>query len=174
MVFVSDEAVAPRKPVLLPGSEFTMLWGDDETPQLPDNGAMPNWHTYFPPIGGSRFSMFTLPPGTAEARTDNLSTEEAVADGEAKLPGLLGYMELDDPGVLDDGAKVTLNPGEPSCRTAPGTGGRTRVTPRHVLRCSPVGRPTTRSAAHSCREPADFVRTVPGGDGVVGVALQCA
>lgn len=69
-VFVSDEAVAPRKPVLLPGSEFTMLWGGDEAPRFPDDGSMPKWHTYFPPI-----------------------------DGERKLPGLLGYMELDDPGM---------------------------------------------------------------------------
>ncbi len=130
-VFVSDEAVAPRKPVLLPGSGFTMLWGGDGAPQFPDDGSMPNWHTYFPPIGRFRFSIFTLPPGTAEARTDNLSTEEAVADGEAKLPGLLGYMELGDPGMhttdtidfevilsgevwleLDDGEEVHLKEGD--------------------------------------------------------------
>ena len=60
-VFVSDEKVAPRVPVLLPGSEFTLLWGGDTTPQFPDDGSMPSWHTYFPPIGGFRFSMFTLP-----------------------------------------------------------------------------------------------------------------
>ena len=130
-VFVSDESVAPRKPVLLPGAEFTMLWGGDQTPHFPDDGSMPDWHTYFPPVGGFRFSIFTLPPGTAEARTDGLTTEEAIADGEAKLPGLLGYMELDDPGMhttdtidfevvlegtvileLDDGAEVTLHPGD--------------------------------------------------------------
>lgn len=130
-VFVSDEAVAPRKPVLLPGSEFTMLWGGDTTPQFPDDGSMPDWHTYFPPIGGFRFSLFTLPPGTAEARTDQLSADEAVADAEAKLPGLLAYMERADPGMhatdtidfevvlegtvileLDDGAEVTLHPGD--------------------------------------------------------------
>ena len=28
---VSDEAVAPRSPVMLPGSDFTLLWGGDET-----------------------------------------------------------------------------------------------------------------------------------------------
>ena len=130
-VFVSDEQVAPRKPVLLPGSEFTMLWGGDETPQFPDDGSMPNWHTYFPPVGGFRFSMFTLPPGTAEPEPSELTGEEAVADAEEKLPGLLSYLERDDPGMhttdtidfevvlegtvileLDDGAEVTLNPGD--------------------------------------------------------------
>ncbi len=130
-VFVSDEAVGPRSPVLLPGSEFTLLWGGDQTPQFPDDGSMPNWHTYFPPVGGFRFSMFTLPPGTAEADPGGLSVEEALADAEQKLPGLLGYMDPSDAGMhttdtidfevvlegtvileLDDGAEVTLQPGD--------------------------------------------------------------
>ena len=130
-VFVSDEQVAPRVPVLLPGSEFTMLWGGDETPRFPGDGSMPNWHTYFPPVGGFRFSMFTLPPGNAEPEPSELTGEEAVADAEEKLPGLLSYLERDDPGMhttdtidfevvlegtvileLDDGAEVTLNPGD--------------------------------------------------------------
>ncbi len=57
--------------------------------------------------------------------------EEAVADIEGKLPGLLRYMDPSDPGMhatdtidfevvlegtvvleLDDGAEVTLNPGD--------------------------------------------------------------
>lgn len=130
-MFVSDEKVAPRVPVLLPGSEFTLLWGGDSTPQFPDDGSMPDWRTYFPPVGGFRFSMFTLPPGNAEPEPSQLTAEEAVADAESKLPGLLGYMELDDPGMhttdtidfevvlegtaileLDDGAEVTLHPGD--------------------------------------------------------------
>ncbi|MCH9669799.1 MAG: cupin domain-containing protein [Actinomycetia bacterium] len=130
-VFVSDDTVAPRTPVLLPGSEFTMLWGGDTAPQFPDDGSMPDWHTYFPPIGGFRFSMFTLPPGTAKIDPGQLSAEEALADAEDKLPGLLGYLEPDDPGMhttdtidfevvlegtvvleLDDGAEVTLHPGD--------------------------------------------------------------
>jgi mannose-6-phosphate isomerase-like protein (cupin superfamily) len=130
-VFVSDEAVAPRSPVLLPGSEFTMLWGGDTTPQFPNDGSMPNWHTYFPPIGGFRFSILTLPPGTAQADGGQIDVEEALADAEQKLPGLLGYMDPSDPGMhttgtidfevvldgtvileLDDGAEVTLQPGD--------------------------------------------------------------
>ncbi|UJL30442.1 cupin domain-containing protein [Mycolicibacterium sp. jd] len=131
-VFVSDEKVAPRVPVLLPGSEFTLLWGGDTTPQFPDDGSMPNWHTYFPPIGGFRFSMFTLPPGAAAAsEAEEIDAEAALADAEEKLPGLLAYMDPSDPGMhttdtidfevvlegtvileLDDGAEVTLHPGD--------------------------------------------------------------
>lgn len=130
-VFVSNDAVPPRNPVLLPGSDFHLLWGGDRTPQFPDEGSMPHWHSYFPPIGGFRFSMFSLPPGTAEANPQQLSAQDARADAEAKLPGLLGYMEPGEPGMhttatidfevvlegtvileLDDGAEVTLHPGD--------------------------------------------------------------
>jgi len=130
-VFVSDDAVTPRTTAMLAGSEFHRLWGGDQTAQFPDDGSMPHWHSYFPPIGGFRFSMFSLPPATVEADARTISTEEALADADVKLPGLLGYMEPGDPGMhttdtidfevvlegtvtleLDDGAEVTLHPGD--------------------------------------------------------------
>ena len=111
-VFVSDDTVAPDEPLLLPGAEFHRLWGGDETPRFPDDGAMP--------------------PGDAAPSTDiDFDFEAAVADAEAKLPGLLGYLDPSDPGMhttdtidfevvldgtvmleLDDGAEVTLHPGD--------------------------------------------------------------
>ncbi|MGE2731860.1 cupin domain-containing protein [Mycolicibacterium vaccae] len=131
-VFASDENVDPRKPAILGGYEFTMLWGADETPRFPDDGSMPQWHTYFPPVGGFRFSMFTIPPrGSTPPDLAQLDAEETVTEVEEQLPGLLGYMEPEDPGMhttdtvdfevvlegtvvleLDDGATVTLNPGD--------------------------------------------------------------
>jgi mannose-6-phosphate isomerase-like protein (cupin superfamily) len=129
-VFVSDDSVEPVEPMMLPGFQTYYLWGGDKTPQFPDDGSMPAWSTYFPPIGGFRFSMFTVPPNAAAAPTD-LDVEEAMADAEAKLPGLLRYLDPADPGMhttdtidfevvlegtvvleLDDGAEVTLNPGD--------------------------------------------------------------
>lgn len=131
-VFASDETVGPRKPALLSGYEFTMLWGGDEAPHFPDSGSMPRWHTYFPPVGGFRFSMFTIPPrGSEPPDLAQLDAEETVAEAEEQLPGLLTYMEPEDPGMhttdtidfevvlegtvvleLDDGATVTLHPGD--------------------------------------------------------------
>lgn len=130
-VFVSDEAVQPRLPVLLPASEFHLLWGGDETPQFPDSGAMPEWHTYFPPIGGFRFAMLTIPPAAAASDQESVDLGEALADFEEKLPGMIRYMDPDDPGMhttntidfevvlegtlvleLDDGAQATLYPGD--------------------------------------------------------------
>ena len=98
-VFASDETVEPDRPALLPSSEFYQLWGGDTTPQFPDDGSAQDWHTYFPPIGGFRFGMLTIPPATGAAEQDfGNVTPEAVADIEGKLPGLLRYMDPSDPG----------------------------------------------------------------------------
>ena len=119
-VFVSDEAVAPSQT-----TGFHRLWGGDKTPQFPDDGAMPEHRMYFPPIGGFRFGMFAIPPASTAGSDMN------PADFEAEAPGLLRYMDRSDPGMhttdtidfevvlegtvileLDDGAEVTLNPGD--------------------------------------------------------------
>ena len=130
-VFASDETVEPDSPISMPSAAFHQLWGGDSAPQVPDDGSMPDWHTYFPPVGGFRFGMLTIPPQTSAGELEFLNAEEAVADIEAKLPGLLRYMDPSDPGMhatdtidfevvlegtivleLDDGAEVTLNPGD--------------------------------------------------------------
>jgi hypothetical protein len=91
---------------------------------------MPECRTYFPPVGGFRFGMFTIPPETVAA-PDTPDMEAALAEAEAELPGLLGYLDPSDPGMhttdtidfevvlqatvvmaLDDGAEVTLHPGD--------------------------------------------------------------
>ena len=127
-VFVSDETVGPVEATLLPQFQATLLWGADNTPQFPDDGSMPEWHTYFPPVGGFRFGIFSVLPGAAQPEG---ADEAALADVEDKLPGLLRYMDTTDPGMhttdtidfevvlegtivleLDDGAEVTLHPGD--------------------------------------------------------------
>jgi mannose-6-phosphate isomerase-like protein (cupin superfamily) len=129
-VFVSDEPVAPVIPMLMPSAEFHRLWGGDDTPKFPDDGAMPKHHSYFPPIGGFRFGMFSVPPDTTEPPA-NLDVHAGLDDMEAKLPGLLRYLDQSDPGMhatdtidfevvlegtvvleLDDGAEITLRPGD--------------------------------------------------------------
>ena len=129
-VFVSDERVAPIEVALLPGVEFHRLWGGDQAPHFPDNGAMPPNPTYFPPIGGFRFGFFTLPPGGSGVRSDR-DFDAALHELETKLPGLAPYMEADEPGMhttptvdfevvvtgevvleLDNGASMTLKPGD--------------------------------------------------------------
>lgn len=151
-VFVSDEAVEPTTVQLMPQAEFHLLWGADNAPQFPDDGSMPEWRTYFPPIGGFRFGVFTVPPGVAGDALAGVNIEEAVADLEANLPGMIRYMDPSDPGMhttdtidfevvlegtvvleLDDGAEVTLRPGDTVVQN--GTRHRWRNpgdTPAHV------------------------------------------
>ena len=130
-VFVSDEQVAAVVPALLPGSEFHRLWGGDEPPRFPDDGSQPAAGSYFPPVGGFRFGFFTIPPDGGAGAPADLDIEAALAELEDVLPGLAGHMEPDDPGMhttatvdfevvlegevtleLDDGATVTLRPGD--------------------------------------------------------------
>jgi mannose-6-phosphate isomerase-like protein (cupin superfamily) len=130
-VFASDEFVTPVTPDLMPGAEFHMLWGSDSTSAFPDAGAKPIAPRYFPPIGGHRFALFTVPPDSGAALPDDLDIGAAFTEVQEKLPGIIEYVELDNPGMhttatvdygvvlsgeatleLDDGAMVTLRPGD--------------------------------------------------------------
>lgn len=129
-VFASDEQVAPFEPPIMPGSAFVQLWGGDAAPTFPDDGSMPAYHPYFPKPGGFRFGLFTVAPHDSVPAAD-VDVEAGMASIEANLPGLLGHMEPDEPGMhttdtvdfeyvlsgevileLDDGAEVHLKPGD--------------------------------------------------------------
>lgn len=130
-VFVSDELVAPITLALLPGSEFHRLWGSDEIASFPDDGSAPTGERYFPPVGGFRFGFFTIPPDGGAGAPPDLDFDAALAEFDEKLPGLAEHLEPEHPGMhttatidygvvvsgeavleLDDGAKVTLRPGD--------------------------------------------------------------
>jgi mannose-6-phosphate isomerase-like protein (cupin superfamily) len=131
-VFVSDSEVEPTTVGLMPGAEFHKLWGGDKTPSFPDDGARPAEPTYFPPIGGFRFGMFTLPPATRGAGPPAVADDAAAGrELEQKLPGMAAYMEPNAPGMhttdtidfeivldgevcleLDDGKEVQLRAGD--------------------------------------------------------------
>lgn len=97
-VFVRDEAVAGETARALPGWAFHKLWGLDAPPTFPDDGAEPAWQAYFPPPGGIRFSLSTIPPEGLEPPAD-LDPDEGAAEVERVLPGLAAYMEEDEPGM---------------------------------------------------------------------------
>jgi len=115
---------------LLPGFEFHRMWGSDTKPSLPADGKPPAFPGYFPPAEGYRFGFFTLPPNTVR-RAENIDVATALAEMQAKLPGLAEVMEPDRPGMhttdtvdydvivsgevwleLDDGAQVFLKAGD--------------------------------------------------------------
>lgn len=130
-VFVSDEVLPPITPGLMPGSEFHRLWGGDAPPHFPDDGAPPAQPTYFPPVGGFRFGMFTVPPTGGPGPSPDLDLAAAIQEFRDKLPGLGDHMEPDAPGMhttatidfevvlsgeitleLDDGATRTMRAGD--------------------------------------------------------------
>jgi mannose-6-phosphate isomerase-like protein (cupin superfamily) len=124
-VVVSDatlDAIIPWS-----GYEFHRIWGSDETRSFPDSGNEPSYESYFPPVGGFRCWLWTLPPeGDDQAASDD--DDDAIA--EAQLPGLVDVFE-DDEGwhttdtvdiaivlggeielILDDNDPVTLRAGD--------------------------------------------------------------
>ncbi len=129
-VFVQDDTVEPITVGLMPGLAFHSLWGADAPVTLPTDGRRPDAHAYFPPEGGFRFQLVTIPPeSTAAPVVDDLA--RAVDEVEQKLPGLIAHTEPDQPGMhttdtidfeivisgeifleLDDGAEVHLEPGD--------------------------------------------------------------
>ena len=130
-VFVSDEVVAPVSLALLSGMDFHLLWGSDTTGHFPDDGSKPEARRYFPPERGSRFVFFSIPPTGGSGLPPDLDIGAALEELEQKLPGLAEYTEPDNPGMhttatidygvvlsghatleLDDGATVTLHPGD--------------------------------------------------------------
>lgn len=133
-VFVDDREVEPVTVALSPGAEYHRLWGGNEAPSFPDDGSPTEQDPFFPPLGGYRFLVFTVPPGHRQTDGVEPSAEEleaGVAELDAKLPGLRDHMEPDAPGMhttasvdfevvldgevwleLDDGAEVHLRPGD--------------------------------------------------------------
>lgn len=130
-VFASDERVPPITLGLLPDTEFHRLWGADGPMRFPDDGSRPPSAKYFPPVGGYRVEMFSVPPATTATDLAGLDIPAAFAEMETLLPGLAAYMEPDSPGMhttatvdfeyvisgrcvleLDDGATVELGPGD--------------------------------------------------------------
>jgi len=93
-VFASDTGVDGFTPPMAPGAEFHRLWGADSAPTFPDDGSPRDGHAYFPPPGGYRFGLFTVPPGVV-VPPDGLDMQAAIAETEAHLPGLLGVLEAD-------------------------------------------------------------------------------
>jgi mannose-6-phosphate isomerase-like protein (cupin superfamily) len=129
-VFVGDEEVATKTFALLPGWDFRRVWGSDERVTLPTDGTQPGAPLYFPSAAGFRFSVFTIGAG-GEHVVEGIDVEAAFADFNEQLPGMVEFLEPDDPGMhttdtvdfdyvvagevyleLDDGAEVLLRAGD--------------------------------------------------------------
>ena len=72
--------------------------GADQAPAFPGDGGPTAQPSYFPPVGGYRFGLATIHPATVSAPADP-DIQAGLADIEEKLPGLMAYVEPDNPGM---------------------------------------------------------------------------
>jgi hypothetical protein len=129
-IVASDTVVDGILLTHLAGAEFHRLWGADAPPSFPDGGSQPSAASYFPPLGGFRFMMFTVAP-LSTAQRAAVDRAGLAVEMQAKLPGLADYMEASSPGMhttdtidfeyiisgevwleLDDGVAVHLRAGD--------------------------------------------------------------
>jgi hypothetical protein len=148
----SDTEVDSISAALMPGVEFYRLWGTDSTPTVPFVEPNHPHLSYFPPVGGFRFGLFTVPPQSVipAAQPD---MKEALREVEAKLPGFVSHIELGTGGIhttdtvdfeyvvagdiwleLDDGVEVHLSAGDTVVQNGTRHAWRNRsVEPCHMV-----------------------------------------
>ena len=112
-VFVQDKQIDGTP---IPGlGELVFLWNADEPATYPDGGQNPGATGVFPPVGGVRFLLTSYNPQSTIAPEP---TEEMHTTGDT--PGMHAT-DTTDFGVLlsgslalelDDGAEMTLSPGD--------------------------------------------------------------
>ncbi|MFI5035485.1 MAG: cupin domain-containing protein [Acidimicrobiales bacterium] len=93
-MFVRDEVVESDRFDLLPGWEFYDIWAGDRIPAFPDRGDMATSTSYFPPVGGFRFSFSVVPPMDTPA-AEGLDLDVALAEVDAVMPGMMALIEPD-------------------------------------------------------------------------------
>ena len=75
---------------------WSFIYDGDQT-HRPDSPTMARrQHTYFPPVGGFRFGLFTVPPDSS--MTQSFDVTAAIREFNEKLPGLGEQVEPDHPG----------------------------------------------------------------------------
>lgn len=129
-VVVQDREIEATCLQLMPGLAFHMMWSTAGIAAFPNDGREEPSPTYFPPPGGTRFLVFTI-PATRGPPTPGTDLAKARAEADAVLPGLLDKMEKDNPGMhrsdtidfiyvlegeivleLDNGQEITLHTGD--------------------------------------------------------------
>lgn len=120
-VIASDAAVEPF--TFGDGGAYHVLWGADVPARFPDDGAAPAWTAPFPPVGGHRFLLMTIPPASSRDAGDQLADQLEASLGdlmEKDAPGMHRTATIDYEVVLagtvglelDDGTEVLLSPGD--------------------------------------------------------------
>jgi quercetin dioxygenase-like cupin family protein len=81
----------------LPGYAWHRLWGLDASPSDPPEAEPEGSLAHFPPPGGLRYHVYTVPPQRSQA-SRTLSAEDE-RELEEQLPGRTAYMESEQDGM---------------------------------------------------------------------------
>jgi mannose-6-phosphate isomerase-like protein (cupin superfamily) len=95
---VDDREVEPITTELLPGVAAYRLWGRDERPVYPDDGAPRAAAAWYPPRDGSRFMINIIPPGEL-VTPPAVDAAAALEELERSMPGAMAHNEPDAPGM---------------------------------------------------------------------------
>jgi len=92
-----DDLVQPVTVAPLPGYAWHRLWSFDGPPTDPPAAEVKGALAHFPPAGGVRFSLYTVPP--QRSRPSPELSAEAERELEELLPGRSAYMESNQDGM---------------------------------------------------------------------------
>ncbi len=93
-----DDLVQAVTVAPLPGYAWHRLWGLDEPPGDPPRTELERQLAHFPPPGGLRYHVYTVPPQHSQSSSTTLSAEDE-RELEEQLPGRAAYMESDQDGM---------------------------------------------------------------------------
>ena len=92
-----DDLVQPVTVAPLPGYAWHRLWGLDDPPGDPSTAELEGRPAHFPPPGGLRYHVYTVPP--QHSQTSRTLSVEDERELEEQLPGRAAYMESDQDGM---------------------------------------------------------------------------
>jgi len=135
---LSDRRIEPVSIALAPGFETHELWSTRGERAVPHVGDLPGVPNYFPDRNGTVFRVAVIPPSADGLLATDLDMDAALAEAQAKLPGLIEHLEPGANGMhttdsvdygivlegevcleLDDGVEVKLEAG--ACLVQNGT-----------------------------------------------------
>jgi mannose-6-phosphate isomerase-like protein (cupin superfamily) len=92
-----DSLIEPVMVSALPGYAWHRIWSLDRPPADPPDSLAGDGRGHFPPPGGVRFTIYTVPP----RRPGQATTLTAAAESELErsLPGRSSYLESDQDGM---------------------------------------------------------------------------
>ena len=93
-IVARDDQVHSRPVPGMPAIELTTLWGADEPMRYPDDGSMPDFRTWFAPVGGFRLIEFVVGPDAPAPDDADPDATRAAVDAAHTCHQLFGAVGI--------------------------------------------------------------------------------